>query len=492
MTDVKAVREPLFHVVKRSNIPVWKKLLYYAIAIVIALFLAALFCSASSDVGDIGDFFKYLFQGVVGTETRIWLFARDGMLLLGVALALLPAFKMKFWNLGANGQIIISCLVSYAVMLYLGQRAGASNAVVIIVMIVAGIAVSILWAAIPAIFKAFFNTNETLFTLMMNYIAQGLVLVMIKVWSPSGSGSLDPISNYGLIDIGNVYLLTIIVVAVLTVFSYFYLNKSKHGYELSVVGESVNTAKYAGMNVKKIVIRTMILSGLICGIIGVLLTGNINHSVHSTMHGNMGFTAIIATWLAGFNPLITIGTCFLIVFISRGMSFVKVKFHFYDESIVNVVTGFIYFFIIACSFFISYKLIFKKKSKQPQVEKNDFMVTNDEAKEENSAKDVADEIIKEKDNKTDEPVEEIIVVKEEDIKPVEKEGVKEPQKPAAKKSAGKKATAKPTGAKTAAGKQSETKATKKTVSKTATSKSTAKAKKPVAAKTKPANKGGNK
>lgn len=388
MADVKAVREPLFHVVKRANIPVWKKLLYYAVAVIAALLIASVFCALSSSVGDIGDFFRYLFDGVVGTETRIWLFLRDGALLLGVALALLPAFKMKFWNLGANGQIVISCLTSYAVMLYLGQNGNLPNGVVIIVMIVASLIMSIIWAVIPAIFKAFFNTNETLFTLMMNYIAQGLVLVMIKVWAPTGSGSLDPIRGYGLIDIGNVYLLTIMSVVVLTVFSYFYLNKSKHGYELSVVGESVNTAKYAGMNVRKIIIRTMILSGLICGIIGLLLTGSINHSVNDTMHDNMGFTAIIATWLAQFNPIVSIGTCFLITFISRGMSLVKVKFHFYDASIVNVVTGFIYFFIIACSFFINYKLLFRKKeSAKPRA---DFMTESAESGAEENAESKGD------------------------------------------------------------------------------------------------------
>ena len=384
MADVKAVREPLFHVVKRSNIPVWKKLLYYAVAIIAALLIASVFCALSSSVGDIGDFFAYLFDGVVGTETRIWLFLRDGALLLGVALALLPAFKMKFWNLGANGQIVISCLTSYAIMNYLGKEWGYSNGAVIVIMIIAGVAAGIIWAVIPAIFKAFFNTNETLFTLMMNYIAQGLVLVMIKVWAPSGSGSLDPINDYGLINIGNEYLLTILAVVVLTVFSYFYLTKSKHGYELSVVGESVNTAKYAGMDVKMIIIRTMIVSGAICGIIGVILTGGINHTVHSTMHANMGFTAIIATWLAQFNPLVTIGTCFLITFISRGMGLVKSKFHFYDESIVNVVTGFIYFFIIACSFFISYKLIFRKKASEKV--SADFMATADQTTEEKAVK----------------------------------------------------------------------------------------------------------
>ena len=108
MAEIKAAREPLFHIVKRPNISVWRKLLYYATAIVAALLISSVFCSISSDVGDLGDFFRYLFEGVIGTETRIWLFLREGMLLLGVALALLPAFKMKFWNLGANGQVVIS------------------------------------------------------------------------------------------------------------------------------------------------------------------------------------------------------------------------------------------------------------------------------------------------------------------------------------------------------------------------------------------------
>ena len=363
MNNAKTVKEPLFHVVKRSNIPVWKKLSFYAVSVVAALILAALFCSVSSSTGGFFDFFTQLFNGVLGTERRIWLFLRDGALLLGVALALLPAFKMKFWNLGANGQIVISCLVSYAIMFYAGQNAGWSNAAVIIVMIIASIAASVIWAVIPAIFKAYFNTNETLFTLMMNYIAQGLVLVMIKAWAPTGSGSLSPISGYGLIDIVNPYLLTLIVITLVTVFSYFYLAKSKHGYELSVVGESINTARYAGMNVKKIIIRTMVVSGIMCGIVGVLLTGGINHTVSDTIHSNMGFTAIIATWLAHFDPLISIGTCYLITFISSGMGQVKIFFHFYDNSISNVVIGFIYFFIIACSFFISYKLIFRKKNK---------------------------------------------------------------------------------------------------------------------------------
>ena len=360
MTENK-VREPLFHVVKREGLPIWKTLLIYAAAIVGGLLLVSIFCAITSeDVNNPFEMFTSMIDGVFGTERRIWLFVRDGALLLGVSLALLPAFKMRFWNLGANGQIVISCLVCYAIMNWANtSETPISNVVVVIMMILFGVGAGILWAVIPAVFKAFFKTNETLFTLMMNYIAQGLVSVMITIWAPKGSGSLSPIGDYGLPNVINAYLLPILVITLVTVFMYFYLGKSKHGYELAVVGESEKTAKYASINVKVVTIRTLILSGAICGIVGLLLAGSVNHNVSETTHGNMGFTAIMTSWLAGFNPLITIATAFLITFISAGMTQVKMDFGFYSDAISNVALGTIYFFIIACHFFINYKLVFR-------------------------------------------------------------------------------------------------------------------------------------
>lgn len=367
MTNERSVKEPLFHIVRRESLPLWKKLSIYAGAILIALFLVGVFCAVSSSRHKTPfDMFSSTFNGVFGSERRIWIYFRAAMLLLGVSLALLPAFKMKFWNLGANGQIVISALVCYAFMNW-GNNTGASNAVVVIFMIAGGLLAGIIWAVVPALFKAFFRTNETLFTLMMNYIAQGLVTVMITVWASKGSGSLPSINRYGLPNIGGKsYLLSIIVVAVITVFMYFYTTKSKHGYELSLVGESENTARYAGINVKKILIRTLVLSGAICGIVGILLAGSINHNVSTTAHSNMGFTAIMTVWLADFNPLATIGTCFLITFISTGMGQVKQDFGFTNDALTNVALGVTYFLIIACFFFINYRVIFRKKQKSEE------------------------------------------------------------------------------------------------------------------------------
>lgn len=372
MTETKTIKEPLFHVIKRGDITTKKRISIYAIAILISLVLTSVLCVISSSESNPFQMFMSMFAGVFETERRLWLFLRDTALLLTVSMALVPAFKMKFWNLGANGQVLMGCLVCVACMHNLGGK--VSEFLLIIIMIVASVAVGVVWALLPAIFKAFFKTNESLFTLMLNYIAAGLVTITIAVWAPMGSGSLSPEEYGNLPDIGNKYLLTIIVAALVTTFIYFYMKRSKHGFELAMVGESENTAKYVGINVKKVVIRTLALSGGICGLVGLLIGGSINHTVSTTIVNNMGFTAIMTTWLGKCNPIIIIGTCALITFVSQGMGQVKQDFGFYNDAIGNVVLGIIYFFIIGCEFFLSYKVIFRKKGNKKNGEDSvDFL-----------------------------------------------------------------------------------------------------------------------
>ena len=229
-----------FHVIKRINIPVWKKILIYAVAIITGLLLSSLICAGFAGKSPV-DFFVYLFKGAFGSSRRIWVLLLDMALLLGTSIALIPAFKMKFWNLGGNGQILVGCLSAVACMNFLGGK--VSNGLLIFIMFLASVAAGIIWALIPALFKAFFNTNETLFTLMMNYIAIGLVRFCIASWVKSGSGVLTPIGYGNLPKLYNDQLLTILVFVILTLFMFVYLKYSKHGYEISVVGESVNTAK---------------------------------------------------------------------------------------------------------------------------------------------------------------------------------------------------------------------------------------------------------
>jgi simple sugar transport system permease protein len=368
-------KEPLIRLVKRDALSKKKIVLIYAIAIAASLVLSSIICSLFSSKNPL-EFFISLFDGAFGSSRRIWLLLRDTALLLGVAVALVPAFKMKFWNLGGNGQIFVGCLAAIACMFYLGGK--IPEPVLILLMTVSSIAAGAVWGVLPAIFKAYFDTNESLFTLMLNYIAAGLVPMFIAIWVKSGSGKLDPIAAGSFPKLfGNEYLLTILVFFVLAGLMYIYLNYTKHGYEISVVGDSPNTAKYIGIDVKRVIIRTMIISGALAGIVGLFLAGAIEHTISTDTANNMGFTAIMATWLAAFNPLIMMGTCFFIIFISRGMVMVRGDFGFTNESIENIVVGLVYFCVIACSFFITYRVVLRKSSaKTSEV---------DEAKGENKA-----------------------------------------------------------------------------------------------------------
>jgi len=349
-------KEPLFHIIKRDNLDAKKKVALYVGAIVIGLLLGGIICSLFSTSNPL-QFFGSIFSGAVGTSRRIWLLLQETALLLGVSLALAPAFKMKFWNLGGNGQILMGCLSYVAVMFYLGGK--IPNFIVMILGLLLGIVVGAIWALIPAIFKAFFNTNESLFTLMMNYIASGLVATFITIWVKTGSGVLTPIDKGTIPDLGNRYLLTILLFFLLAGGMYAYLKYSKQGYEISVVGESNNTAKYIGINVRRVIIRTMIISGAIAGLVGAFIGGAIDHTVSTASASNMGFTAIMTAWLATFNPLVMIASCIFITFISKGMTQVRKDFKFTNDAISNIVIGIVYFSVIAVTFFLSYKIVFR-------------------------------------------------------------------------------------------------------------------------------------
>jgi len=353
-------REPLVHLVKRTDA---KKSFAWGIRIA-AFILSVLVCAIVSSVftdKSMGFFFKNFFDGIFGSPRKIWNLFHETAILLIIALAVTPCFKMKFWNIGGEGQILMGALGCAVVINYMGGV--SSDAGTIIVSLIASVAFGIVWAVIPAIFKAFWNTNETLLTLMMNYIAACLVGYFIKSVSTKGTGVLD--FDKGIIGPigGNEFILKIIVVAVITVAMAVYLKYSKHGYELTVVGESANTARYIGINTKKVIIRTLILCGLLCGITGFLLVSATNHSLNATSTvGGKGFTGVLISWLAHFNPLAMVLTSFLYVFISRGAVQVG-DYARLGSSYPAVMTGIFFFFIIATEFFINYKIKFKDEEK---------------------------------------------------------------------------------------------------------------------------------
>ena len=362
----KKVREPLFHIAKRDNMPKWRAWLVRIIAVVLALLVSGIVTMLLTGENPIS-VYGTMIEGSFGTERRVWKFLQGIAMLLCVSLALTPAFKMRFWNIGGEGQVLIGGLATTACMICLGGK--IPNPLLILIMIIASVAAGALWAFIPAVFKAKFNTNETLFTLMMNYVAIQLVSYFAMYWeNPKGSGSIgiiNPETQCGwLPTIGDYeYLLNVIVVLVLTVFMYIYLKYSKHGSEISVVGESENTARYIGINVKKVIMRTMLLSGAVCGVAGLLLVGGTNHTITTTTAGGRGFTAIMVSWLAKFNPVYMILTSFLLVFLENGAGEIATIYGL-NESFADILTGIILFFIIGSEFFINYELKLTKSKKE--------------------------------------------------------------------------------------------------------------------------------
>ena len=353
------LKEPFVRIVKRDNISFPKIILIYSVAIVGSLLLSGLISVLFSEKG-VGDFFQSLFTGAFGSERKFWLLLQDTSLLLGTSMALLPAFKMKFWNLGGNGQILVGCLAAIACMFYLGGE--VSDSVIIPLMLISSVAAGAVWAVIPAIFKAKFNTNESLFTLMMNYIATQIIAYYVYI-EGGGSNVINPVSYGNFPAVGNNdYFVNIVTVAAITVLMYVYLRYSKQGYEISVVGESQNTARYVGINVRKTIIRTMLLSGAICGIAGFITVAGKNMTLSINTAGGYGFTAIIVAWLAKFNTGFMALISFLLIFLEKGATQIASAYSSLNDYASSIVTGVILFFILGSEFFINYRLIFRKGS----------------------------------------------------------------------------------------------------------------------------------
>ena len=359
-------KQSLFHISKRDALPLYKAIGYRAAAIVLALIVCAVVTMLLTGEDPI-KIYGTIFNGAFGTTRKTWVTAQNLAVLLGISLAVTPAFKMRFWNIGAEGQVLIGCLATAACMICLGGK--IPNGLLIVIMIIASVAAGALWGFLPGIFKAKWNTNETLFTLMMNYIATQLAAFFIIVWEvPKGSGKIGIINQNteaGWLPVlgGQRYLLPILLVAILTGVMYIYLNYSKHGYEIAVVGESQRTASYAGIKVERVIVRTMILSGAICGLIGLLLTAGTDHTLTTTIVGGRGFTAVMVSWMAKFNPIMMIFTSLLIVVLSRGASEISSVFGL-NHSFADILTGIILFFIIGSEFFISYKVSLRKSKKE--------------------------------------------------------------------------------------------------------------------------------
>lgn len=277
--------------------------------------------------------------------------------LVVTSLGISVAFRMKFWNIGAEGQIIMGAFAaSYFALFWAKLPIG----LLLPLMFIASVAAGGIWALIPAFFKAQFGTNETLFTLMMNYIALKLITYLqYGPWKDPnalGAGKIALFAdNASLPEVFGIHIGWIISAA-LVILVYIFINKTKRGYEIQVIGESENTARYAGMNVKKIILSSLLLSGALCGMVGMFQVSGVNHTLSYQVANGVGFTAIITTWLAGLSAPVIVIVCFLFAVLQQGGTFIQTAFSIHS-SVAQLIQGMILFFVLGSEFFIQYRLV---------------------------------------------------------------------------------------------------------------------------------------
>ena len=361
MSTVNNSKEPLLRIAKRDGISRPKAYAIRLVAVLLSLVVSGIFIFAVTKLNPVA-VYEAIFNGAFGTSKRSWVTIRDTMMLLCIGVGLAPAFKMKFWNIGAEGQVLIGGIITAGFMRAFG--ASIPTPALLVLMAVASILGGCLWGVIPATFKAIWNTNETLFTLMMNYVAIQLTSYCVALWeNPKGSntvGVINQATKAGWFPsvFGQTYGLNVILVLALTIGMYIYLKYSKQGYEITVVGDSENTARYAGISVKKVTIRTMAISGAICGLAGFIAVAGSSHTISTSTAGGRGFTAIIVAWLAQFNTFVMILISLLLVFLQKGAIQIASRFNLNDYA-SNIITGIILFFILGSEFFINYRVILR-------------------------------------------------------------------------------------------------------------------------------------
>ena len=363
-------KQSLFQISKRDALPLPKALAIRGGILLLALIFCGLITTILTGQNPI-NVYGTILSGAFGTSRRIGVTARNVAVLLGLSLAVTPAFKMRFWNIGAEGQLLMGAFASAALMIYCEKL---PNGILLPLIMLASCLAGLIWGLIPAYFKAKYNTNETLFTLMMNYIATQLISFSIVFWeNPAGSNSvgiINPVSSKGWFPMlfGQRYGLNLLLVILVTVFVSFYLKYSKHGYEINVVGESWNTARYAGINVKKVIIRTMALSGAICGLAGCLVVSGASHTISTSLGEGRGFTAIIVAWMSNFNTLAMVAISLLLCTMGNGAIQIASQFGL-NENVSDILTGIIIFFLIGSEFFIRYRLNFNTEKLADKADK---------------------------------------------------------------------------------------------------------------------------
>lgn len=345
-----------FRIIKKPEITQKQYIIILLTAIILALVTAGLFILILG-LNPI-QVYSALIKGAFGSTYRIQQTIVKAIPLIIASLGIAIAFRMKFWNIGAEGQIAVGALFASYLALNYGD---APRLLLLLAMLGVGFIGGSLWGLIPAFFKARWGTNEVIVTLMMNYIAlKWITYLQYGPWKDPASKGFPKIANFTenaiLPKLMGVHIGWIIAL-ILTIIIYIFMNYSKKGFETAVLGESVNTARYAGINISRTILLSMLLSGGICGLAGMIQASAVSNTLSVEISGGVGYTAIITAWLAALKPPWIIVVSVLFAALVQGSSFVQTAFGISAASAL-VIQALILFFVLGSDFFTKYKIAF--------------------------------------------------------------------------------------------------------------------------------------
>jgi general nucleoside transport system permease protein len=344
----------LIQLVKRDEISRTNSIKVRVIAILLALIAAGIFL-AIMGFNPINVFLGML-KGSFGSAYRIRQTIVKAVPLIITAVGISVAFKMQFWNIGGEGQILMGAFGAALIALNLSYL---PKPLLLILMAASAVFFGALWAVVSGVLNVYFNTNETIVTLMLNYIAlKFITLLQYDLWRDKKAMNFPKVANFSenaiLPKLFKLHVGWIIAILVVIIF-YIIMKHSKLGYEITVLGESKNTAKYAGININQTVLKAVFISGALCGLAGFVQASAVSQTLSVEVAGGAGYTAIIISWLSNLNSVIILPVSLLFAGLVEGGSYIQTAFGI-PNAAASVIQALILLFVLGSELFVRYKL----------------------------------------------------------------------------------------------------------------------------------------